>query len=361
MNNSPLTHYRHLLSTSSIEANPYQENAIKCLEGIKAKLVERSQLSFLKRLLLPYHYTPIQGLYLWGEVGVGKTFLMDCFYNNVSIQSKGRFHFFNFMEIIHAQLKSLEGVKNPLQKVAKNLSKKYTLLCFDEFFVSDITDAMLLGPLLQHLFDLGMTLVATSNVPPNELYKNGIQRDRFIPAILQIEMRTEVLNVRTIKDYRMEHLLSEGVYFTPLGEEADNKLEALYLKITKDSSDKEPIIILDRPIPVIKKSGDVVWFDFMDLCLPPRGQRDYLLLSTKFRTFFISNIPLIKKTQSDLVCNFIRLVDILYDHGCHLVISAEDVPLNLYTEGRLKFEYSRTYSRLSEMQSQQYFEGNNDE
>ncbi len=300
----------------------------------------------------------IKGLYLWGSVGIGKTFLMDCFFNFLPFPKKMRMHFHAFMQRIHNLLTQHQGEKDPLQVIAKELAQQTNVLCFDEFYVSDITDAMLLGRLLKALFAEGVCLVTTSNSKPDDLYKNGLQRSQFLPAIALLKKETDVLHIPTKVDYRMRHLKEAGVFYTPLDEKAKFNMEKSFETLTEGYEvSTTPITIYGREIKVIKKAGNVVWFDFPDICHVPRSQKDYLAIAKEFRTVFISNIPIIDEHEKDTICLFISLIDVLYDARVRLVFSAAESVELLYNRGFKILEYTRTHSRLSEMQSTDYFTG----
>jgi len=293
---------------------------------------------------------------LWGSVGIGKTFLMDCFYESLPFKNKLRLHFHSFMQHVHQALKKHQGEQDPLKNIAKELSQETLVICFDEFFVSDITDAMLLGRLLKALFLEGVSLVATSNVTPDELYKNGLQRSQFLPAIALLKQDTEVIHLQSVEDYRMRHLKEAGVFYTPLNDAARNNMEKSFNALTQGREIKTGVVIINgREIPIHKRAGDVIWFEFSALCTVPRSQNDYLEIAQQYRTVFISNVPVISEKEKDMICLFISMVDVFYDARVKLVISAEEPIDQLYNRGYMILEYTRTHSRLAEMQSSDYF------
>jgi len=298
----------------------------------------------------------VKGFYLWGNVGVGKTFMMDCFYESLPFPEKIRMHFHSFMAMIHQSLKAHQGEKNPLQAIADDIAKRAIVICFDEFFVSDITDAMLLGGLFAALFKRGVTLVATSNTRPDDLYKNGLQREQFLPAIELIKSNTDVFYIHSDVDYRLRHLKEAGVFFTPLDQAAADNMEKSFAQLTIGQTVKyDAVEIQGRLIPVLGRSDDVIWFEFEHLCRVPRSQQDYLEIASHYRIVLVSRIPVIPESAKDTVCLFVSLVDVLYDARVRLVMSAAEPVPQLYLRGFMVMEYARTHSRLLEMQSTDYF------
>ncbi len=300
--------------------------------------------------------TRIKGMYLWGEVGRGKTFLVDCFVDCLNSVPKTRLHFHQFMRQVHEELKQMQGSVDPLKKIAKKFSREFKVLCLDEFIVSDITDAMILGELLAALFAEGVCLVTTSNTVPNQSYNNGLQRERFLAAIKLLEQQTEVLHLRNSKDYRLRHLSQAGVYYTPLNAQSAQKMQATFATITQGHAvTQNAVEVLGRKIHVLQRSTHAIWFDYNELCGTQRSQNDYLVLAKQFPMMFMSDIPVITAKQRDLVINFIKLIDVLYDNKIRLIISAAANPLELYPEGPEAAQYQRTASRLIEMLSSDYF------
>ena len=298
----------------------------------------------------------VKGMYLWGGVGVGKTFLMDCFYHTLPVSKKIRLHFHQFMSFVHAELNKHQGKKEPLQLIAAELAKKTLVLCFDEFFVTDIADAMLLGRLLEALFAEGVCLVATSNVEPDELYKNGLQRQHFLPAIALLKQGVEVMHLTGHTDYRLRHLKHAGVFYIPNDESAQDNMEKSFSLLShNEAARSDALELLGREIPVVKQTAELVWFDFKVICGVPRSQEDYLALAGKYSTIFVSDLPILPPQSRDKISLFIKLVDVLYDARRRLVLSAEAPMEKIYFHGRLSFEYTRTLSRLQEMQSEDYF------
>ncbi|HSW93845.1 MAG TPA: cell division protein ZapE [Gammaproteobacteria bacterium] len=352
---TPLDYYQNKSREGIISPDPEQLAALQQLQSVYENLLVEYQK---RNGLFSFFHQPhlIKGLYLWGGVGIGKTFLMDCFYECLPVQKKMRMHFHQFMKLVHQQLKKYQGEKNPLELVAKDVSKKAIVLCFDELFVSDITDAMLLGHLFRALFQRGVCLVTTSNTAPDDLYKNGLQREQFLPAIALLKENTTVWHIPTTLDYRLRHLQEAGVFYSPLNDDAREKMEKSFTLLAKGHPiSTDPVMILDRPIRIKKRAGKTIWFDFADLCQVPRSQNDYLAIAEQFQTVFISDIPVIPENAKDTICLFISMVDVFYDARVRLVISAAEPVAEIYSRGYMVLEYTRTHSRLLEMQSTDYF------
>ena len=316
-----------------------------------------------RRASSPFRYfrrrseAAIPGLYLWGGVGRGKTLLMDEFFDALEGASKRRAHFHRFMQSVHDELKRLrkERMEDPLRVIAAGWAAEVRVLCLDEFHVRDIADAMLLGRLLQGLFEEGVTLVATSNVPPARLYEGGLQRDRFLPAIAELEARLHVLELAGTEDHRLRALERADVYHSPLGPAAEAGLAACFDRLVPNGRSAEGILtVLGRPIPTVRAADGVAWFRFDDLCDGPRGAADYIEIARCFHTVLLSDIPVIGPRERDRVRRFISLVDELYDRRVNLVVSAAAPPAGLYPEGRDAFEFRRTRSRLEEMRTREY-------
>lgn len=303
----------------------------------------------------PKPVEPIRGLYFWGGVGRGKTYLMDAFYEALPFERKLRAHFHRFMQRVQRELKLLSGEKNPLQLIARRLAAETRVICFDEFFVSDIADAMILGGLFQGLFSHGVTLVATSNIEPDGLYKDGLQRARFLPAIALLKQHTLVLNVDGGTDYRLRTLEQAELYHSPLDAEADAGLRRSFEALAPEPGREDQVLEVEgRSIRARRVADDVAWFDFAELCDGPRSQNDYIELAREFHAVLVGNIPQLNENRDDQARRFINLVDEFYDRNVKLVLAAA-VPLaDLYTGTRLAFEFERTRSRLLEMQSREY-------
>lgn len=301
---------------------------------------------------------PVRGLYLWGDVGRGKTFLVDLLFGALPIERKLRLHFHRFMGRVQAELARLEGRADPLRDVAAHFARQARVLCLDEFFVTDIGDAMILGGLLKHLFENGTTLLTTSNIAPQQLYRDGLQRAKFLPAITLLERQCSVVELRAAQDYRLRELSRAGVYFTPTGADAERALEACFERIAPGAQRFEPAIAINgRDIPVKRRAEGVIWFEFAALCDGPRAVADYIELAQSFNTVLISGLPRFTPLQDDAARRFVHLVDEFYDHGVNLVLSAAAPITDLYAGERLRGEFARTQSRLIEMQSDEYLAG----
>lgn len=357
---SPLERYQRDLQRPDFVADPAQEAAVNELQDLYRRLLAprvRAGLGGRLRNLWRGRKEPERGLYLWGGVGRGKTYLMDAFYEALPFAQKQRTHFHRFMREVHRELRALAGEKNPLEKVAERIAGRVRVLCFDEFFVSDITDAMILANLLDALFRRGVTLVATSNIEPAGLYRDGLQRARFLPAIALLERHTEVFNVDGGTDYRLRALEVAELYHWPLGGEADASLARSFASLAVEGCEvreQEPLDIEGRRITAFREADDVAWFEFAELCEGPRSQNDYIELAREYHTVLLANVPRFDERMESQARRFINLVDEFYDRCVKLVISAEMPAERLYAGKHLEFEFERTVSRLLEMQSREY-------
>lgn len=359
---TPKQRYERDLEKPGFVRDAAQEQAVARLTDLQQRLAERARrerrtgplartLGRLKRSTP----APVKGLYLWGGVGRGKTYLMDMFYECVREPAKLRMHFHRFMYRVHADLTRLAGRKNPLESVADGLAAEARVLCFDEFFVSDIGDAMILGELLEGLFARGVTLVATSNIEPGRLYENGLQRARFLPAIAQLEAHTEVLRVDGGIDHRLRALEQAEIYHHPLDEGAERALQAAFDSLIHEAAaPADTLLIAGREIPTRATAEDVAWFDFSALCDGPRAANDYIELARIYHAVLVSNVPQLGAGDGDRARRFIALVDEFYDRGVKLIISAAVPITELYIGTQFAFEFERTRSRLLEMQSHEY-------
>jgi len=351
---TPRQRYEADLKKPGFVKDAAQIKAVAALDVLYHFLLKRPPLPRWRRLL-GQTQSPLKGLYLWGSVGRGKTWLMDCFYECLPFQEKQRLHFHRFMQMVHAQLKKLPGQQDPLRIVARHFTQQTRVLCFDEFFVSDIADAMLLGRLFEYLYADGVTLVATSNVPPDRLYKDGLQRERFLPAIRSLKQHTHILNVDGGIDYRLRHLEKARLFYTPSGAEADAHLQAFFGHISGGSHGSDaPLLINEREIPVKQHADGVAWLHFQDICGGPRSQLDYIEIARSYHTVLISDIPQLGADLEDEARRFVALVDEFYDRRVKLAISAVTDIAGLYRGKRLNFEFQRTTSRLQAMQSREY-------
>jgi cell division protein ZapE len=291
---------------------------------------------------------------MYGGVGRGKSFLMDCFYNAVPLRRKTRLHFHEFMREVHRELAELQGTVNPLDELGRRMAKRYRLICFDEFHVADITDAMILYRLLMALFENGVGFVTTSNFKPDDLYPGGLHRDRILPAIALLNERLEVIGVDNGTDYRRRTLEQVRLYLTPNGAAADKEMRKAFERLA-ESADENPVLHIEsREIHALRKAGGVVWFDFKTLCGGPRSQNDYLEIASQFHTVLLSDVPHMPVRMASEARRFTWLVDVFYDRRVKLIMSAEVPPEALYTEGPLAHEFPRTVSRLNEMQSAEF-------
>ena len=357
---TPWQRYQADLQREDFTYDTAQENAVRLLQDLFERLLSRRRerpggvLGWWQRLR-GQRLEPEIGLYFWGGVGRGKTYLVDTFYECLPFRQKMRVHFHRFMQRVHAELKSLEGQKNPLEQVADRLADEALVVCFDEFFVSDIADAMILGGLMEALFARGVTLVATSNIEPAHLYENGLQRQRFLPAIALVEKYTRVVNVDAGIDYRLRTLQQAELYHYPLDSAADASLRDSFERLAPEPGVHwERLEINGRYLTCRRRAGDVAWFDFAELCDGPRSQNDYIELSRIFHAVLLSGVPAFGPDTDDQARRFINLVDEFYDRNVKLVMASARPLLELYGGGRLSFEFQRTISRLQEMQSYEY-------
>lgn len=348
------TAYNAALAERGYTTDPAQQRAIAALERCAADWThykQRRSNAFKKLFVNPE--IP-RGVYMYGGVGRGKSFLMDCFYEAVPIRRKTRLHFHEFMREVHRELRELQGTVNPLQALGERIARRYKLICFDEFHVADVTDAMILHRLLDALFQAGVGFVTTSNFHPDGLYPNGLHRDRILPAIDLLKDRLEVINVDNGTDYRQRTLTHIDLYHTPLGKTADEAMEQAFSELA-ETRDQDPVLHIEaREIRAVRRAGSVIWFDFRTLCGGPRSQNDYLEIATQFHTVLLSNVPQMAVRQASEARRFTWLVDVLYDRRVTLVLSAQVNPEDLYTEGPMAHEFPRTVSRLREMQSAEY-------
>lgn len=358
---SPLQRYLRDLEKEGFIEDAAQRMAVEKLQQLYEALIVDEQLrtkqaaswfgKFRKK-----SNAPVKGLYFWGGVGRGKTYLMDNFYESLPFDRKMRIHFHRFMQRVHSELTTLKDQSNPLLVVADRLAAETRIICFDEFFVSDIGDAMILAGLMGALFERGVSLVCTSNIVPDGLYKDGLQRARFLPAIELVKKHTEVVNVDGGTDYRLRTLQQAELYHHPLDEQSTRNLEKYFSQLALDGSSSKSLELQvnGRDIKAERHADDVVWFEFKSLCDGPRSQNDYIELAREFHAVILSNVPRMGSENDDQARRFINLIDEFYDRNVKLIVSAEAAIHELYTGGRLSFEFERTESRLLEMQSQEY-------
>jgi len=344
-------------ATDGLIGDGAQTRIVEKLAGLQRRLVDQSNRrnGILGLLGIKGSRTNVRGVYLWGDVGGGKTFLMDLFFDTLAIADKKRVHFYRMMRDVHARLKAASGAEDPLDVVAAALASEIRVLCFDEFFVSDIGDAMILGRLLDGLFSRGVTLVTTSNSPPVDLYRDGLQRDRFLPAIELLQQYTDVVHLDAGADYRLELLQTEGTFFHGKDEDTRPRLTYYFQQIAPGRIEEAKIIdILGRPVRSVAAAKGVVWFEFDELCEGPRSQQDYIEIARSYQTVIISRIPIMTGALDDPARRFIALVDEFYDRRVKLILSSVASVDLLYEGTRLRFEFERTRSRLIEMQSRKY-------
>lgn len=349
----PLGVYQKHLESGKFLPDEAQLNAVHHLDQLWQDLVSQPQPGFLAKLL-GKSPAQIQGLYLWGSVGRGKTWLMDLFFESLPFAHKHRVHFHRFMARIHAALKVREAASDPLRAIAADWAQKYRVLCFDEFFVSDIADAMLLAGLLEALMEKGVVLVATSNAHPDDLYLGGLQRARFLPAIELLKRHCRVIQFAGNTDFRLRLLEQSEIYHHPLDAQAEQSLASSFENLSAGCNLERTLEFNGRPFHARQRGDGIIWFDFNELCEKPRSSHDYIEISRSFNTVFISGLPALDGSANDAARRFIDLVDEFYDRNVKLLISAATPIDRIYTGERLQFEFRRTASRLHEMQSHDY-------
>jgi cell division protein ZapE len=354
----PLELYRQRVARGELHSDAAQARAVEALERLYRDLLQATPHRGWRAWgakLTGNRRSAVRGLYLWGSVGRGKTLLMDLFFNALPFRDKRRQHFHRFMAMVHERLKAHRNVENPLELVAEEISARVRIICFDEFAVTDIADAMLLGNLFAGLFTRGVTLAATSNIVPDRLYAGGLQRQRFLPTIELLKEHCEVLHVDGGIDYRLRALERADVYQTPAGTDADGRLAEFFESVAPDEGDDGGSLELnDRRIAYRRAADGVIWFDFHAICDGPRSQDDYIELSRLYQTVLVSDVPRFDATLENQARRFIALVDEFYDRRVKLILSAAAPATELYRGERLKHDFRRTESRLTEMQSHDY-------
>lgn len=357
---TPAEIYKQALKDKTINPDKAQERAVACLQDLYENLLGRygdwnSLSGKLKLSLFRKGQKPVTGYYFWGGVGRGKTFLMDLFFESLPFDNKLRMHFHRFMQMVHHKLRELKDTENPLLKVADDIADNTLVLCFDEFHVADITDAMILGGLMQALFERGVTFVATSNEHPDQLYHEGLQRQRFLPAIELIKTHTRVENIESGIDYRLMFLDKAEIYHSPLDEKAQAMLQDNFEHMALEATPEDNLLQVEgREITAVKIAGGVVWFEFQNICDGPRGAADYIEIARCFHTVLVANIPVMQDGQADMAKRFMTLVDEFYDHNVKLIITAAAKPRDLYTGKKIRKSFNRTISRLNEMATHDY-------
>ena len=361
---TPVDIYRLALQRGELEPDPAQAAFVGRLQDLHRRLVQRAEapppagglLARVRTLLsAPVAVQAPRGIYVWGSVGRGKTLLVDFFFDSLPFEDKLRIHFHDFMQHVHAELTALGQRRDPLPAVAARLRERASVLCFDEFHVSDIADAMLLGRLLGAMFERGIVLVATSNAAPGALYADGLQRAQFLPAIALIEAHTEVFHLDNATDYRLRTLERDEVYHTPLDDAARGAMARCFHELLPHApAQSDTVEVLGREIPVRGVGQGCAWFDFRVLCESSRSSADYVELARRFHTLLLSDVTVLDDERNDATLRLMHLVDTLYDRNVNLVMSAEAPPDGLYRGSRLAERFQRTRSRLEEMQSHEY-------
>jgi cell division protein ZapE len=346
--------YEQTLAERGYASDPAQQRAVDALERCENEWADykaRRSNAVTKLLVRP----PIpRGVYMHGGVGRGKSFLMDCFFQAVPLTRKTRLHFHEFMREVHRELQELKGTADPLQELGRRMARRHRLICFDEFHVADVTDAMILHRLLESMFANRVSIVTTSNFHPDELYPNGLHRERILPAIELLKEKLEIVNVDNGTDYRRAALQTLSMYHHPLGPQADAAMQAAFERLA-EARDEDPVLRIEqRELRAKRRAGGVVWFDFRTLCGGPRSQNDYLELAQQFHTVLLSDVPQMPPRLASEARRFTLLIDVLYDRRVKLIMSAAVAPEALYEDGPLAHEFPRTVSRLLEMQSPAY-------
>jgi cell division protein ZapE len=346
--------YEQLLINRGYSSDAAQNAAIERLQQMAdAWLARKSRRSnSLKKLLLKTDMP--RSIWLWGGVGRGKSFLMDCYYEAVPLQRKTRLHFHEFMRGVHRELGELKGMSDPLIEVARRVAQRYRLICFDEFHISDIADAMILERLLRALFDNGVAFVMTSNYTPDKLYPEGLHRDRVLPAIALLNQHCDLVNVDAGVDYRHRSLEKLPTFYYPLSPSASESLRLAFDAVAEAKEGDLVLNIASREIRALRRAGGVAWFDFKTLCAGPRSQTDYLEIAERFHTVVLSDVPQMGANMASEARRFVWLIDVFYDQRVKLLISAACAPEGLYTSGVMVNEFSRTVSRITEMQTAEY-------
>lgn len=354
----PSQAYRHGVEQGRWQADPMQLEVLEELDRIHDELLERENSGFFSRFARRLRRdAPVRGLYLWGGVGRGKTFLVDLFFTHLDLQAKHRIHYHRFMSDVHARIRALGQQSDPLVQIAADYAQRFRVLCLDEFFVTDIGDAMLLARLLESLFAQGVTLVTTSNTAPENLYKDGLQRASFLPAIILLQAHCRVHEMKSQTDYRLRALSPASLWQDAADAKARARLEQSFARLSEGAVDRvenTTLPINARAIPIRKAAGGVVWFDFDALCEGPRSVADYIEIARQFHSVIVSDIPCFDRNSEDAAYRLVLLIDELYDRNVKLLASAAAQPSGLYHGQRFAHAFERTVSRLTEMQSREY-------
>ena len=351
---SPAERYAQVLASGQFMPDEAQAQAVNELDRVWQELIQRYKSS--KRIFHRFRKVQApQGVYMWGGVGRGKTWLMDQFFDSIPFRRKTRMHFHHFMQFVHKELNKLSGQRNPLDLVADQIYKDAVVICFDEFFVSNVTDAMILSDLFQKLFARGITLVATSNIAPEGLYKNGIHRDRFLPTIELVQKNCVILNVDAGVDYRLRVLKQAQLFKSPLTEANKVWMSDRFHALTQGQAQLTSAITINhRVVETLGHTEDVLWCEFSELCFKPRSPADFIEIANVYNTVLVSDVPKLNDFLSEGTRRFIYLVDEFYDRGVKLLLTSEDTIIDIYDGDKLAFEIERTRSRLLEMQSDEY-------
>ena len=353
MHRRPLLIYESLVADGDFKSDPAQRRAIEELDRVWIELTAHPVSGWWHKIRGKQR-KPVTGLYLWGGVGRGKTWLMDLFFDSLPEKDKQRIHFHRFMARVHAALKTTQSTRDPLAEIARQWAKQHRVLCFDEFFVADIADAMLLSGLLQALFAEGVTLIATSNAAPDDLYRDGLQRAKFLPAIESLKKHSLSVHVDGDRDFRLRILQHSEIFHHPLDDDAETGLSAAFEEISAGCTLDARLEINGRSLNVKQRGDGIIWFSFSELCDQPTSTADYIEIARAFNTVLLSGVPLMDEGNADATRRFINLIDEFYDRNVKMLISAAMPIDGLYTGSRLAFEFQRTASRLTEMQSTDY-------
>ena len=350
---TPLNHYQTLIDSGTVQKDPDQLLAVQAMDDLWHRLQGRKPLSLFERIRGKRPQV-IEGIYLWGTVGRGKTWLMDLFFELLPTRKKQRLHFHRFMKRVHNDLKLGGDVRDPLPRIARSWAEHCEVLCLDEFFVSDIADAMLLAGLLEALFDHGVTLVTTSNIEPDNLYRDGLQRARFLPAIDLLKQHLKTVELAGNTDFRLRILKQSPIYHTPLSNQAQQLMAESFDRMSTECELAQDLEINGRLFHARRRSDGIIWFDFNELCEKPRGSVDYIEIARSFNTVLLSDVTQMQENEADSARRFIIMIDEFYDRNVKLLITADQPIDQLYTGKRLFNEFQRTRSRLTEMQSHDY-------